>query len=265
VEGQCDPFSPIANGQNNEDIKILKRYFMGGHGGEEVKKGGVVVEMGGLNGITFSNSLIFEYCYGWKTILIEANPSNFRELINQRPCATTVWGACCPKTASDGFLLMEGGHGTSHMDMFESKTKKRDSMGGKKRRRKDGQWVDVSPVSAKVMSPCRTMAGLFHELKLTWVDFWSLDVEGAELMTLQSVDWTKVSVGVLLIEMGKDDAEIHSLLTTTARMFRMPTRLADYPACQLKTKEKALRPAGAVNMYNSLIYVHESMRDDVCK
>lgn len=37
------------------------------------------------------------------------------------------------------------------------------------------------------------------------VDFWSLDVEGSEGAVLRSTDFSKVEVGVLMIEMNKDE------------------------------------------------------------
>ena len=36
------------------------------------------------------------------------------------------------------------------------------------------------------------------------VDFWSLDVEGSECGVLKGTDFTKVAVGVMLIEMNKN-------------------------------------------------------------
>ena len=37
----------------------------------------------------------------------------------------------------------------------------------------------------------------------TTVDFWSLDIEGAECDVLQTNDFEKITVGILLIEMNK--------------------------------------------------------------
>merc|ERR1719359_1165301 len=37
------------------------------------------------------------------------------------------------------------------------------------------------------------------------VDFWSLDIEGSEGMVLKGTDFSKVEVGVMLIEMNKNE------------------------------------------------------------
>ncbi len=79
----------IANGQYNEDIKMYKRFFKSSH----YKGNGYFVEIGGLNGISFSNSYLFEQCLGWKGMLIEANPDNYKSMIYNRPCATNIWSA----------------------------------------------------------------------------------------------------------------------------------------------------------------------------
>ena len=56
---------------------------------------GVIVEMGALDGIKFSNSFYYEYALGWKALLIEALPSNYKRLVVNRPNASTVHTAMC--------------------------------------------------------------------------------------------------------------------------------------------------------------------------
>ena len=47
---------------------------------------------------------------------------------------------------------------------------------------------------------CTTMKEVLESAGLTYVDFFSLDVEGGELDVLRGFPWETVSVGVLLIE-----------------------------------------------------------------
>ena len=51
--------------------------------------------------------------------------------------------------------------------------------------------VQAEPLVAAI-SPTRTT-----------VDFWSLDIEGAECDVLQTTDFEKITVGIFLIEMNK--------------------------------------------------------------
>jgi len=54
---------------------------------------GFFVEIGGQNGVTFSNTLQFEYSMGWKGILIDASPVNYDRMRRQRPCTHNYWTA----------------------------------------------------------------------------------------------------------------------------------------------------------------------------
>ena len=78
-----------SNSQFNEDVKIYKRFFSNA----KYFGKGVFVEMGGQNGVTFSNTLIYEYCLGWSGLMIEANPVNYRRMIVNRPCTDNYWAA----------------------------------------------------------------------------------------------------------------------------------------------------------------------------
>ncbi len=78
-----------SNSQFNEDVKIFKRFFS--H--SKYVGNGVFVEMGGQNGVTFSNSLMYEFCLGWTGLLIEANPVNYGRMIVNRPCTNNYWAA----------------------------------------------------------------------------------------------------------------------------------------------------------------------------
>ena len=97
----------ISSGQNLEDAVIFNRFFSGsspmahlgkGNGnGQQV--GGIYLEMGALDGVTFSNSRLYEYCAGWDGILIEAQPNNVKKLYENRPCAVIIPEGVCSATA----------------------------------------------------------------------------------------------------------------------------------------------------------------------
>ena len=105
----CGPIDNgfFAMGQSNEDVKIYHRFFKN----ISYTNHSFFLEMGGLNGLTFSNTFIFEHCFGWKGMMIEANMLNFLEMTRNRPCTHNVWSAACPRGRS--YLHMEGYNGTS--------------------------------------------------------------------------------------------------------------------------------------------------------
>ena len=158
-------------GQNIEDAVIYERFFadprspVGGLG-----NAGRFLEMGALDGVEFSNTLNFERCLGWKGLLVEAHPDNARQAKKNRPNAAVVHSAAC-RQKHGGTLTMKGTKGTAAVT-------------------KDGD----------VTVPCRPLADMLEANGLRHVHFFSLDVEGAELQVLQTIDFQKVSFDVIMVE-----------------------------------------------------------------
>ncbi|KAL7459547.1 hypothetical protein ACHAWC_011342 [Mediolabrus comicus] len=177
-------------GQNLEDAIIYHRFFSGGsplahlgklngvNGGTSIGvegvERGIFLEMGALDGITFSNTLMFEQCLGWNGLLIEANPKSFTKLRENRPCAITVGEAAC-KVDDGPTLRLAGNEGVASIVKDDAKD----------------NVVEV---------PCRPLSQMLEENGIDRINFFSLDVEGAELAVLQTLDWEKVKIDVLMVE-----------------------------------------------------------------
>src|SRR5689334_17383054 len=71
-----------ARSQHGEDLLVAA------HFGE--KRGGYFVEVGALDGVTFSNTYLLEIDYGWTGVLIEADPLQAAACADARPGARTV-------------------------------------------------------------------------------------------------------------------------------------------------------------------------------
>ena len=55
------------------------------------------LEMGALDGITGSNTLLLERCFNWTGVLVEGHPTNYQRLVKaRRPHAAKVHAAACP-------------------------------------------------------------------------------------------------------------------------------------------------------------------------
>ena len=65
--------------------------------------------------------------------------------------------------------------------------------------------------SQKITLPATTLASILKQSKLQYIDFFSLDVEGAEYECLKSMNWD-IPVGLLCIEMNNNIEGIESLL-----------------------------------------------------
>ena len=77
-------------GQHGDDKVVFDIFFS-----NPLKCKGTVVEIGGLNGKRLSNSWFFEYALNWRALLVEALPTNFAEMVVNRPDATNIFGAVC--------------------------------------------------------------------------------------------------------------------------------------------------------------------------
>ena len=56
---------------------------------------GIFIELGALDGQQFSNTIMLERCFGWRGVLIEANPINFAKLNTSGRAATLLSSAVC--------------------------------------------------------------------------------------------------------------------------------------------------------------------------
>jgi hypothetical protein len=81
-----NPKAPF-NAQQCED-RFFVDYFA-------PKVGGVYVELGALDGKELSNTLHLNKAYGWRGLLVEANPDKCAQLSQNRPYDAVACGAVC--------------------------------------------------------------------------------------------------------------------------------------------------------------------------
>ena len=174
--------------QSGEEDAVIKHFF-------HDMKGGTYVEIGGFDGYRFSNTLRLHTCFGWNGVLVEASKGNYLSLIKNvkryRPTVTHHFGAVCapPKTS---ITLLDRGPMSGNTDTMAKSFKKVWHDGRKKSVRVDG--VLCKPMSSYIEG-------------LSAVNFFSLDVEGAELEVIQTIDLHKVPVDVFMIELDEHDPE----------------------------------------------------------
>lgn len=156
------------------------------------KEGGVFVEVGATDGYHFSNTLFFEKWRGWRGICIEPNPIEFEKLKNSsRTCIKENY-AISDKEGETEFLAIDGyGKGLSgmissydpkHLKRIEQELKGHDST-------RHIYKVKTIPLQK-----------LLDRHQITYVDYCSIDVEGAEMQVLQSIDYDKTYIECFTIE-----------------------------------------------------------------
>merc|ERR1719287_416696 len=97
TEGEC-PWQCLINetvatmGRSNEDDAIYELFYT-----NPLNCCGTIVELGVVDGLENSTSYFFERGMNWTTILTEADPTKYSQLIVNRPAnkTTTINGAFC--------------------------------------------------------------------------------------------------------------------------------------------------------------------------
>ena len=170
--------------QGGEDFIVFKHFFS-----QPLKCGGTFVEMGAFDGLTLSISLFFERHLDWKGLLIEANPANYELVVQNRPNTTSFGAAAgdCP----GGAINFTGEGGLGHL--IDEKMNPVLTSGN----------ISVTPV---VQVPCLPLGSLLKRAGLTEIDYFILDVEGAEYSALKTMDWS-IPVKVWIVEMNHSPNE----------------------------------------------------------
>ena len=170
------------SGSIGEEHFVVHRYFGAANG--SAARGGTFIELGANDGLA-SNTLYLERCLGWSGLLIEGQPRTFARLRANRPASVAVGSAICDSHGYTNFTVRKGGDPTAGIFAHMSKAHVR-------------RWRIRA--AQRVSVPCGPLGDWLSLLGMDTVDFFSLDVEGAELMVLGTVDWAKLSVRVLLAE-----------------------------------------------------------------
>jgi FkbM family methyltransferase len=153
------------------------------------KRNGFFIEVGAYDGVSLSNSLFFELSRGWTGLLIEANPRAYRELLQKDRHAWTT-GACI--SLSDHVelgvdFLAHGMVGGYQVDRFKD--------GGQLKRQ-----AETNPYVYSVKANCFPLGVMLDAIGVNKVDMFSLDVEGAELAVLKTIDFDRFEISLIVVE-----------------------------------------------------------------
>jgi FkbM family methyltransferase len=163
--------------QNGEDA-ALSRIFTSDRG--------VCVEVGANDGVTLSNSYYFDQL-GWRSILVEPNPTLCREIRLRRGERTVLFE--CAASSSNGTGRLNMGSGSDNMySTLEP------SAG-------DPQ---TNHSFMEITVPTRTIDSILEEAGLGPIDFVSIDVEGHEMVVLSGIDLGRWKPRIVLLEDNKD-------------------------------------------------------------
>ncbi|CAE7492398.1 unnamed protein product [Symbiodinium natans] len=193
----CDSVAACSNSEKEEHIvvKHVLPFML-----PSARSNPIFLELGGLDGWRETNTFFLEKCLGWKGMLIEASPENFKVLHRNRPNALKISSAICTNASR---VFFGGGPAIGHI----------------LNRRPAG--LSLAEI---VTVPCSPLQAFFDVLGVDEVTVFSLDVEGFELSVLQSVDWHKLTIGALVVEElqferhTKKNQDVRQLLKETAKL-----------------------------------------------
>lgn len=161
--------------QEGEDRWLYEHFFH-----DAIFSGpGTFLELGGLDGIKFSNTYIFEKALRWRGILIEASTINFASLEQNRgqgTTALTLHAAVC----EPGKTLEVYGS-----DAMADTTRKRNKQASN--------------------APCININNVLLNSGIKQLDLLSLDVEGMELAVVEQMNFKAIQTFVILVEMRPVD------------------------------------------------------------
>ncbi|VDI16572.1 Hypothetical predicted protein [Mytilus galloprovincialis] len=131
------------------------------------KKNGFFVEIGAFNGQTYSNTLWLERKHNWTGLLIEANPDLCRQIDALKRHAWRLC-ACISDTLTKTDFIQCGAVGGMASEL-------------------DNDPIQMIKTKRKISVPCFDMAEVLDQIGVHHIDYFSLDVEGSEMIILESI------------------------------------------------------------------------------
>ena len=174
----------------------------------EHKRNGTFIEIGGYDGEMFSNTLFLEKERGWTGLLVEANPYTYEQMVRKDRNCFMINSCISDKMHNMTFII--GGGLTSAIEIISKRHQDRIERDFKVYGARE-TWTHAKE---NVVVKCYPLSSLMNTLGKTRIDYFSLDVEGAEMIILQSIDWTQLDIDVFTIETDQHRQEILAFMKT---------------------------------------------------
>jgi hypothetical protein len=163
---------------------------------------GTYVELGAFDGQRESNTRFFDVCLGWKGLLIEGNPESFEKVISHRPFAHKM--SLAPSCSADYERVNKTVSFYRYPMTNVGLVDRAITYQGK-------PTVDVpcgplGPILLDVFGGATAAAAAGDPPAVAEILFFSLDVEGAERLVLDTIDFTqRLFIHVFMIEVVNDN------------------------------------------------------------
>lgn len=165
---------------------------------------GFFIEAGANNGVTFSNTLLFERFHNWRGLLIEPIPELAARCRENRP--NCIVENCALVAAESPRREVEMRY-CNMMSIVKGAMQSEEGDAEHIRKGCDVQKIE----SYELTVPARPLSEVLDQHGIAKVDFFSLDVEGYELEALRGLDFARHAPRFLLVEC-RDRAAIEQFL-----------------------------------------------------
>jgi hypothetical protein len=150
------------------------------------RRNGFYIESGAADGEGLSNSLFFEKSRNWTGLLVEANPKSFQAILNKRRHAYMVNACLSPTKKPVKMTFQLAGYIGGLSNYMENTHKERI-----RHKFKNNETVIIQ---------CLPLLSILQAMRTSHVDYFSLDIEGAEMEVLTTLPLDVITVDVFSIE-----------------------------------------------------------------
>jgi len=161
------------------------------------KKGGFFLDFGGFEGIMHSNTFFLEKVENWDGIIVEPNPVPYRSICKTRTCISVNAALWSESRQSLRFL---DAHGLSSFQEYADT-----DSNAELRKTITKQSIHVDTINPTEL--------LERFLAPEFIEYMSLDIEGAELAVLKCIDLNKFKIGLMSIEHNNEKRKKNKIRT----------------------------------------------------
>ena len=155
-----------------------------------------LIEVGAFDGRRYSNTLLLENKFKLKTILIEPEPNNFKNILRNRPKSTCLNYAISHKEELVKFRC-GGAVGGIFSKMSKDHKKSFSSNFGKE--------IEILALP---------LSKVFNENSVKEIYLLSIDCEGGDFDVLKSINFKEIFIHIILVEISHNKREIEELITS---------------------------------------------------
>ena len=169
----------------------------------EKKENLTFLDVGAHDGVTISNTFFLEKTRNWNGICIEAQPTIFEKLRDNRNCicvnvAVSNFEGETDFTYVEGYANMLSGisdeYNKTHIDRIKGEV---NHYGG-----------EINTIKV----PVKKLQTILDEHNMVDIDFCTIDTEGSEFNIVQSIDFARTNIKVFIIENNYKETNIQEYL-----------------------------------------------------